>query len=198
MSRFASVGEDPHLIDVFRRFPKGIAHLMHFHDEILRGPSEFSVAEREMLAAFVSALNQCGFCAGTHALVAELFGMPEDRVRVLIETPQDAGLEPKWLPLLSYIRKLTLAPATVTDGDARAIFAAGWSEEALFDAVLICGLFNMSNRIVEGSGVRLTDAHLETSRARHAAMADSHTPYAEAGRRIGIIDATANLGPDHD
>ena len=198
MARFASVGEDPHLIDVFRRFPKGIAYLMHFHDELLRGPSEFSVADREMMAAYVSSLNQCGFCAGTHALVAELFGMPEKRVRALVEAPERAGLDPRWLPLLSYLKKLTLAPATLTDADAEAVFDAGWSEEALFDAVLICGLFSMSNRIVEGAGVKLNDAHLETSRARHAAMADSLTPYAEAGRSIGIIDGDSKGRANHD
>ena len=37
--------------------------------------------------------------------------------------------------------------------DAAAVLEAGWSEDALMDAIWVIGLFNLMNRMVEGSGV---------------------------------------------
>ena len=58
---------------------------MKFHDHALRGESELTVGEREMIAAYVSALNSCGFCHGTHAAVAELHGIEATLLEKLIE-----------------------------------------------------------------------------------------------------------------
>ena len=40
----------------------------------------------------------------------------------------------------------------MTQEDADAVFAAGWSEQALADAICVCAHFNMVNRLVEGLG----------------------------------------------
>lgn len=55
--------------------------------------------------------------------------------------------------LAAYVRKLTESPSSVTDLDARVVFDAGFSEDALFDAISVCALFNFMNRMVEGCGV---------------------------------------------
>jgi alkylhydroperoxidase family enzyme len=57
-------------------------------------------------------------------------------------------------PILHYVKKLTLSPARISPADADAVFAAGWHDRALHDAVRVCALFNMMNRLVEGLGVR--------------------------------------------
>ena len=50
--------------------------------------------------------------------------------------------------------------------DAEAVFAAGWDERALHDAVLVCALFNFMNRMVEGLGIRADEAYTTTSGER--------------------------------
>jgi len=57
-------------------------------------------------------------------------------------------------PILAYVGKLTRTPAMMTEADALAVYAAGWDEQALFDAISVCALFNLMNRIVEGSGIK--------------------------------------------
>jgi len=44
----------------YRRELFGKPHSRHTH-AVMRGPSEWSVGERELFAAFVSRLNQCRF-----------------------------------------------------------------------------------------------------------------------------------------
>lgn len=186
MSRFPSLPERPTLADVFRRFPEGARALLEYHDVLLRGPSPLTVAERELIAAFVSGLNACDYCHGAHRIIAEVHGMNPDVFGKLIADPASAGVEPKMQALLAYVRKLSNAPARVTDAEAAAVYAAGWDEQALFHAVSICGLFNMMNRIVEGCGV-VTDAATQAEqRARHESLKDQPDTYRSFGQRIGL------------
>lgn len=41
----------------------------------------------------------------------------------------------------------------MTEEDAQEVFAAGWDERALHDAVSVCGVFNFLNRLVDGLGI---------------------------------------------
>lgn len=49
------------------------------------------------------------------------------------------------------------------------MLSAGWSEKALHDAVSICGLFNLMNRLVSGLGITPGRDYTETSGDRLAA-----------------------------
>ncbi len=184
MARLPSLPEKPHLLDVFKRFPRGVQPLLSFHDEVLRGESELSAAEREMIAAYTSGLNACNFCHGSHRMIAEVHGIEPEVFENLVNEPEKAGLAPKWLPLLAYLRKLTMTPARLTDADAREVLDAGWSEEAFYNAILVCASFNMMNRIVEGCGVVPTEAAGSEARARHETLRESDTPYQDFGRLL--------------
>ncbi|MDE2149313.1 MAG: peroxidase-related enzyme [Gammaproteobacteria bacterium] len=179
----------PDLADVFRAYPVGLTGLLAYHDALLRGESPLTVAQRELIAAFVSGLNACGFCLGSHRIIAEAFGIDPALVDRLLADVDTAPVEPPFKPLLKLVAKLTRSPASVRAADREAVFAAGWSERALHDAVAVCALFNFMNRLVEGMGVVTSPAIQAAQRARHArgALADSPTPYQDYGRRIGVL-----------
>jgi len=65
----------------------------------LRGESELTVGEREMLAAYVSGLNACNFCHGNHKIIAEIHGVDPDLLESLLDSPGDSGIDEKWLHL---------------------------------------------------------------------------------------------------
>ncbi len=44
----------------YREAHFGLPHRLHTH-EVMRGPSAWTVGERELMAAFVSRMNQCRF-----------------------------------------------------------------------------------------------------------------------------------------
>lgn len=64
-----------------------------------------------------------------------------------------ATVDDKLRPVFAFIRKLTLSPSKITQGDADAVFGAGWNERALHDAIEVCALFSFMNRYVEGHGL---------------------------------------------
>ena len=150
---FPSLPETAHLRDVFQRFPATVRPLLEYHDALLCGESDLSVAERELIAAYVSGLNACQFCFGAHKIAADAWGVDPDMIDALIADLDTAPVDASLRPILAYAAKLTRSPAMMTEADAQAVYDAGWSESALYDAVQVTALFNFMNRIVEGSGV---------------------------------------------
>jgi alkylhydroperoxidase family enzyme len=53
---------------------------------------------------------------------------------------------------LGFLEKLTLRPSEVTSEDAKAVRAAGVSEDALVDAIHVCALFSMIVRLADALG----------------------------------------------
>lgn len=168
MSYLKSLPADAKLLDALKARPALARPLLEYHEALLRGPSPFSVAERELIAAYVSALNACEYCCGVHKATAELFGVPETLLAELAADMESAGIEPKWKPLLRYVQKLTRTPARMTQADADAVYAAGWDETALQDAVAVCALFNMMNRLVDGLGIKAGSDYFALSAQRLA------------------------------
>ncbi|MGH3235669.1 MAG: carboxymuconolactone decarboxylase family protein, partial [Streptosporangiaceae bacterium] len=139
-----------------------------YHQALLRGPSPLSVAERELIAAYVSGLNACRYCRGVHAATAEAFGIGEGTLAALLADVSSAPVPERMKPLLRYAGKLTLSPAKISPADAGAVLDAGWAEQALHDTVAVCGLFNLMNRLVEGLGITAGEAYFAAAARRLA------------------------------
>ena len=152
------------LLDVFKRYPDTNRHLIEFHEVLLRAPCPFSEAERELIAAYVSRKNGCGYCSGVHTLTAEKLGMAEGLVDRLVEDVDAA--DEKMRPVLQYAAKLTQHPSGMTQADADAVYAAGWDEDALYYLVATTACFNYMNRLVEGLGIEFDEAYAGVSSDR--------------------------------
>jgi AhpD family alkylhydroperoxidase len=61
--------------------------------EAMRGPSTWSVADRELMAAFVAKTNQCEFCIKAHSAVAQRAYGSEKKVSALLFDPDFGPLE---------------------------------------------------------------------------------------------------------
>ncbi|NOX95152.1 MAG: peroxidase-related enzyme [Alphaproteobacteria bacterium] len=184
MSLFPSLPETPHLADVYKAFPECVKPLLEYHDLLLRGESPLTVAERELIAAFVSGLNACNFCLGAHKNYTRAFGIEEAVVDGLINDIETADADEKLKPIFRYVAKLKDLPTRLTSADAKAVYDAGWSERALFDAIQVAALFNYMNRIIEGTGV---DFDFVANPLTEEEIADRRTrTYSDFGKMIGI------------
>ena len=186
MSLFPGLPETPHLTDVFQKFPEMVRPLLEYHDLLLRGDSPLATGERELIAAYVSGLNACTFCYGSHKIIASRFGVAEDIIDELVKDVDSAPVDEKMKPLLRYVGKLTGLPAQLTSADSKAVFDAGWSERALYDAVQLCALFNFMNRLIDGTGV--TFDYAENAEAANNLRTREGDTYMDYGRSIGVIE----------
>lgn len=153
MPFFPSFPEDANPRTIFALAPERYHHWHRFCENLMRGESAFSLGERELIAAYVSGVNACRFCHGVHSQVAVAFGFPENTFEKLMDDIDGADVDAKMKPVLKYVHKLTLTPSRMVQADADAVFAAGWDESALHDAIAVCAMFNFMNRMLEGHGV---------------------------------------------
>lgn len=153
MSHLPSLPENAHLIqDVWPTFFKGVPQLLALIDETMTGVSEVPIGERELIFAYVSALNKCPFCFNAHSAFAEQYGVAQHDVERLsdLDDPTD---DPRLIPVMALTRKLTKEPYAVNKGDTSAVLAQGWSEQAVADMISVVSLSNLLTRIVAGMGV---------------------------------------------
>ena len=152
MPFLSGIGDESVVGDIFNWSPEAGRCISEWHQIVMRGESPLSVAQRELVVAYTSGLNACELCYGVHKLVAAKFGIEEGIFEPLFNDIDTAPVDEKMKPLLRYARKLTLEPAKMVHADAQAVFDAGWSEQALHDAINVICMANFMNRIVKGHG----------------------------------------------
>ncbi len=142
---------------VMRRYPDQAIPLTELTEIVMRnGDCAFSSEQRELIAAYASGINDCTYCYNTHKATAEAFGVDEKLLDSMLSDLEASAVDAKLKPVLRFVRKLTQSPARMVQADADAIFNAGWDENCFHFAVMICGLFNFYNRLVDGYGVKNT------------------------------------------
>ena len=131
--------------------PETAKPLLALAEELLRGPNSLTSGEREMIATFVSARNDCYFCQTSHRAAAahHLDGNYElvDAVRADYQT---APVSAKLKTLLTIAGKVQESGRSVTTEDVAAARNEGATDREIHDTVLIAAAFCMYNRYVDG------------------------------------------------
>lgn len=113
--------------------------------QAMRGPSEWTVFERELMAAMVAHWNTCPFCVGAHGAIA-VKGIEQATVDAALADYRAADLSPKLRATLGYLEKLTKTPDALTTTDARTVLASGVTRAALEDAIAVASVFAVITR----------------------------------------------------
>lgn len=183
---FPSLPDNATLGSVYQAFPEKLAPLCAYESLVMRGQSALSVADRELIAAYVSGLNACAYCHGAHSVFAKAYGIEVETIEALMEDRETAPVREDLKPILAYVEKLTISPSRMTETDAEAVYAAGWSEGALFDAIQVCGVFNLVNRFIEGTGVQSPGNDPREADEATLERCRSDTFYTDFGRQNGL------------
>lgn len=142
----------PGIVGPMVAYPETEKHLNGLADTLLRGMSSLTPGERETIAAYVSAGNQCSFCTLLHASTARHL-MGEDRAvvdEVLSSGAEAPVLSEKLRALLEIAGKVRVDGRLVTAEDVARARAAGADDKAIHDTVLIAAAFCMYTRYVDG------------------------------------------------
>lgn len=158
MAHIALNSDEPGIRGLFRYRPETALPMNQLADVLLRGDSTLSRGERELIAAYVSSLNECLFCSSSHAAFAAA-QLPEgmdlvDQVRKDVST---APVPPKLHALLDIAAAVQRGGRNVTAALADAARAAGATDLEIHDTVLIAAAFCMFNRYVDGLGTWAPD-----------------------------------------
>jgi len=120
---------------------------------LLRGPNTLTPGERELIATYVSYLNDCHYCQSCHGAVAaaHLDG-DEDLVKHVKADFHHAAISDKLKVLLVIAAKVQKGGKNVTAEDVANARKHGATDLEIHDTVLISAAFCMYNRYVDGLG----------------------------------------------
>jgi uncharacterized peroxidase-related enzyme len=170
---YIAVSEDLPGIRALLAFrPETAGPLGALADALLHAPGTLTRGERELIAAYVSALNDCTFCHTSHAAIAacQLTG-GDTLVDTVIRDPENAPISEKLKALLALARHVQQGGRCVRTEDIARARQAGASDVELHDTVLIAAAFCMFNRYVDGLDAP-TPTDPDSYRARAQMVAD--------------------------
>lgn len=120
-------------------------------DVLLHAPGTLPPADRELIGAYVSALNECAFCRNSHAAIAAChLGGDEALVASVLRDPERAAISPKLRALLHLAGRVQQGGRHVSAEDVSRSRQHGATDLEIHDTVLIAALFCMVNRYVDG------------------------------------------------
>lgn len=136
---------------------------------LLHEPGSLTPGERELIATYVSAQNDCYFCQTSHGSAAACHLNSPETVKQVKTDFEKAAISPKLKALLAIAGKVQQSGKNVTAEDVARARSLGASDLEIHDTVLIAAAFCMYNRYVDG---------LDTWQPRDESM------YAEMGRHL--------------
>jgi uncharacterized peroxidase-related enzyme len=146
------LGFVPNVLRVLALRPDHLLRWWAYYDELMRGESGLTKAQREMIAVVVSAQNRCHYCIVSHS--AALRKLTEDPVLAdqLATNYRYAPVEERERAMLDFAVKLTVESHASTQADVDVLREAGWSDEEILDIAQVTAMFNFTNRLASGLG----------------------------------------------
>ena len=169
--------------NVFSAHPEVYRHWAEMGQVLINGPSPLTPGEREMIQAYVAGLIDCKYAHVAHTAAAVARGIAPGTVEKLLAGVDTAPISAKLNPLMSYVRKLAVAPTSIGQADADAVFAAGWDEKALHDAIAVTARMIFMSRIIFGHGFTPMTPEQAKTNAEHRAKVGYVALYPSLGSK---------------
>lgn len=120
---------------------------------LLRSENSLSRGDRELIATYVSALNDCFFCQNAHGGIAQHYLQCDmafiDKVKTDYES---TAISEKLKSLLAIAGSVQKGGKNVTSAQIEKARSLGATDIEIHDTVLIAAAFCMYNRYVDGLG----------------------------------------------
>lgn len=140
---------------------------------LLHDGNTLTRAERELIATYVSSLNDCYFCQTAHGALAEAhLGGNAALVQQVKRDPENAPVSGKLRALLAIAGKVQRGGKNVTAEDVERAKREGATDLEIHDTVLIAAAFCMFNRYVDGLATWAPRDDEEGFRKRAATVAN--------------------------
>lgn len=135
-------------------------------NEAMRGPSAWSIGERELMAAYVSKVNDCPFCVAAHTATSNLCYGDDTTAAATLGDLDAAPIAAPLRATLRLLGKLTQEHSIDAD-DVRAALAAGVTPEQVKDALAVSLAFNITDRLANAFDFEVAGPAAMAAGARH-------------------------------
>ncbi len=163
MQHIKTPNDIPGIIGLFAFRPETAEPMNQLAEILLRQASSLLKWERELIAAYVSHLNECTFCYNTHSAMARHWivsdltddtRLKDDKsiIEAVMRDYLSAPISEKLKALLTIASKVQEDARKVLPKDIEAARNQGATDMEIHDTVLIAAAFCMYNKYVDGLG----------------------------------------------
>lgn len=178
-----SHGQDAGPGQVFSAYPEIYRPWAEMGQALINGPSPFTPGERELIQAFVAGMIDCRYAYVAHTAAAVARGIPAGVAEKLVADVETAPIDDRLKPVMRFVRKLVLAPKSLTQADADAVQAAGWGEKGHHDMVAIAARMLFMSRIIHGHDFTPMSPEKAKANAEHRAAVGYFALYPSLDRK---------------
>jgi AhpD family alkylhydroperoxidase len=132
------------------------SHMKKLTQQAMRGRSTWSVGDRELMAAYVSKVNDSPFCVGAHTATAAGAYQDGERVAAVLADLDSAPIDEALRATLGMLGRLT-SQGTLGAQDIRAVLSAGVSPQQIEDALAVNFAFNTTDRLANAFAFEVLD-----------------------------------------
>lgn len=151
--RFGRV-DVPGILKCFATHPPLLEQMIVLATNLLFTESHLPRRVKELIATYVSALNDCPYCLDSHASLLRTEGGSDELLSSLSNGDLEAqSINIKERRLLNFARKVTNESYKITPNDIRQLDDAGWSQLQIAEATHITALFAFFNRVANTFGL---------------------------------------------
>lgn len=131
--------------------PETSKPLNELAEVLLRSENSLSRGERELIATYVSYLNDCFFCQNAHGGLAQHYMSCDlEEMDKMKMNPESAPISDKLKALLAIAASVQKGGKHVTSQQIETAKGLGATDREIHDTVLIAAAFCMFNRYVDG------------------------------------------------
>lgn len=143
----------PDIIKCFSLRPDFMEQAIRFSYGLHFADGYLTRRQKELIGTYVSALNECPYCRGSHAYFLECQAGTEtaDAVRGL--QLNDADITRAERRLLEFAGLLTRSSHQVRRDDVESLREVGWNDNQIAEAVYVAAMFALFNRIANAFGL---------------------------------------------
>lgn len=154
MTHITIPADQPGIRGLMAFSPKTARPLNLLAEELLRSANSLSKGERELIATYVSYLNDCHYCQNIHGAIAQYhLGWSNDQLDACkLNYREVSTISQKLKGLLSIAESTQKGGKLVTSAQVKEAKESGASDREVHDTVLIAAAFCMFNRYVDGLG----------------------------------------------
>jgi uncharacterized peroxidase-related enzyme len=124
--------------------------------EAMRGPSRWSVADRELMAAVISSVNQTTFCIMAHTATSAMAYGDQAKVSATLVDLDTAPIDEPLRATLRILAKLA-RENTLDAEDIKTALESGVAYDQVKDALAVSFVFNVTDRLADAFGFAVDD-----------------------------------------
>jgi uncharacterized peroxidase-related enzyme len=151
----ANLPDLPAIFQALSLNPEALEAVKGLNETLAFGGSTLSRVQEEAIATVVAVANQCRYGALTHGGFVRRHSGDSGLASQLLSDYTQAELSAPDLKMLDFALKVTVEPASMTEGDLDGLRDAGFLEQDILSIVLVTCLFNFMNRVASSLGVEI-------------------------------------------